>query len=129
MSLRKDAPNKNALYVTKNDKLREELINDDDNEACKSTNDNTPKKKKAGGKKAKPKKVKEKEYWWCYILRSEGPDQEWLKYVGMTNEIDRRILQHNGKKKDGAKYTTSFNRGPWVFAMNIGGFPNFKSAF
>jgi predicted GIY-YIG superfamily endonuclease len=47
----------------------------------------------------------------------------------MTNDINYRILQHNGKEKGGAKYTTSFNRGPWVFAMHIGGFINLKSAF
>jgi predicted GIY-YIG superfamily endonuclease len=61
------------------------------------------------GKKVKPKKVKEKEYWSCYILRSEGPEQERLTYVGMTNEIGRRLYQHNGKEKGGSKYCTAYN--------------------
>ena len=62
-------------------------------------------------------------------MRSEGPNQEWLQYVGMTNDISQRILQHNGKVIGGAKFTTSFERGPWVYAMHIGGFINLKSAF
>jgi structure-specific endonuclease subunit SLX1 len=41
-------------------------------------------------------------------------------YVGYTINPVRRILQHNGVLKGGAKYTCAF--GPWVLFCLIGGF-------
>ena len=41
-------------------------------------------------------------------------------YVGYTVNPVRRILQHNGVLKGGAKYTSAF--GPWVLFCLIGGF-------
>ena len=32
-------------------------------------------------------------------------------YVGVTNDIGRRLLEHNGHKSGGARYTTMFK--PW----------------
>ena len=44
--------------------------------------------------------------WYVYILRStEFPDQE---YVGVTEDLKRRILEHNAGK---SKHTAKFK--PW----------------
>lgn len=40
---------------------------------------------------------------YCYILYNEKTDQS---YNGYTNNLSRRIRQHNGEIKGGAKYTT-----------------------
>lgn len=53
--------------------------------------------------------------WVVYILRSaENPN---LTYVGMTNNIRRRLRQHNGCIKGGARYTSSDR--PWKLAALI----------
>lgn len=40
--------------------------------------------------------------WCCYLLYSESAKRS---YIGVTNNIDRRLKQHNGVIKGGAKYT------------------------
>jgi putative endonuclease len=41
-------------------------------------------------------------------------------YLGITNHKDRRIRQHNGELKGGAKYTTSFKgEGEWKYYMYV----------
>lgn len=50
-----------------------------------------------------------------YILRSTtSPDKF---YCGSTNNIHRRIRQHNGEISGGAKYTTGYR--PWAIAAII----------
>jgi len=50
-----------------------------------------------------------------YILRSETDPTK--MYCGYTNNIQRRIRQHNGEIKGGGKYTSA-NR-PWKIAAII----------
>jgi putative endonuclease len=53
--------------------------------------------------------------WVVYILRSvQNPN---LTYVGMTNNIRRRLRQHNGCIKGGARYTSTNQ--PWKLAALI----------
>jgi len=41
-------------------------------------------------------------------------------YLGITNHKDRRIRQHNGEIKGGAKYTTAFKgEGEWKYYLHI----------
>ena len=41
-------------------------------------------------------------------------------YLGITNHKERRIRQHNGELKGGAKYTTSFKGdGEWKYYMYV----------
>lgn len=55
--------------------------------------------------------------WFCYLLISENKKRT---YVGKTNDIVRRLRQHNGIIKGGANATHS-NR-PWRFALVTMGF-------
>lgn len=54
--------------------------------------------------------------------KRNGPEKTYLyvlvacnsptrSYVGVTNDIGRRLLEHNGLKTGGARYTTMFK--PW----------------
>ena len=54
---------------------------------------------------------------YVYILYSVENERT---YVGYTVNPVRRILQHNGVLKGGAKYTSAF--GPWVLFCLIEGF-------
>ena len=41
-------------------------------------------------------------------------------YLGITNHKERRIRQHNGELKGGAKYTTAFKgEGEWKYYVHI----------
>jgi predicted GIY-YIG superfamily endonuclease len=42
--------------------------------------------------------------------------------VGVTNNMDRRLRQHNGQLSGGAKYTSSTGRQPWHVVCTITGF-------
>lgn len=55
--------------------------------------------------------------WSCYLLKSLNSN---CTYVGSTTNLKRRIRQHNGEIKGGAKYTNK-NR-PWVVNLLIKGF-------
>ena len=55
--------------------------------------------------------------WWAYVLVSEANGQT---YVGVTVDVERRLLQHNGNLPGGAKST---HRGrPWKLAKKHGPF-------
>ncbi len=56
-----------------------------------------------------------------YILKSDN-----YSYVGMTNNFERRIRQHNKEIKGGARYTSK--RENWYPICIIDGFPDMKSA-
>jgi predicted GIY-YIG superfamily endonuclease len=57
--------------------------------------------------------------WFCYIIKSDTGKT----YVGKTNDLLRRLREHNGEIKGGAKYTTS-NGNKWEFIGYITGFKN-----
>ena len=55
--------------------------------------------------------------WSCYIIENRG-----YTYVGVSNNVEKRLRAHNGEIKGGAKYTTS--KGPgWKHICLIHGFP------
>lgn len=56
-------------------------------------------------------------YWYCYLIRSVKTNRT---YVGFTNNMSRRLRQHNGEIKGGAKAT---RRGrPWELIVYVQGF-------
>jgi structure-specific endonuclease subunit SLX1 len=60
--------------------------------------------------------------YFCYILRNTNPLYNNLTYNGITNNLSRRLRQHNGEITGGAKYTK--NKGPWEYYVIIQGFTN-----
>lgn len=55
--------------------------------------------------------------WSCYIIENKG-----YTYVGVSNNVKKRLRAHNGEIKGGAKYTTSKGSG-WKHICIIHGFP------
>ena len=64
--------------------------------------------------------------YYCYILRSMNPNYSNITYNGSTNNLKRRIRQHNGEIVGGAKYTK--DKGPWEYYLIIEGFVDRKEA-
>lgn len=56
-----------------------------------------------------------------YLIKCDN-----LSYVGMTNDIFKRLRQHNGEISGGAKYTSK--RKGWYPVLIIDGFLDMKSA-
>lgn len=56
-----------------------------------------------------------------YLLKCDN-----FSYVGMTNNIFKRLRQHNGEIKGGARYTSKRNQ--WYPVLIIDGFQDMKSA-
>lgn len=59
--------------------------------------------------------------YFCYLITSDN-----LTYIGMTNNIKRRIRQHNGLIKGGARYTKKKKN--WFFLFIVGTFENKSEA-
>jgi len=55
--------------------------------------------------------------WSCYIIENRG-----YTYVGVSNNVKKRLRAHNCEIKGGAKYTTSKGNG-WKHICVIHGFP------
>jgi len=65
--------------------------------------------------------------WYCYILRNTKPEFQHLTYNGSTNNLKRRLRQHNGEISGGARYTSRC-KGGWVFYAVVSGFKDHKNA-
>jgi len=59
----------------------------------------------------------------CYVLTNASKKRS---YRGYTNNITRRLRQHRGIIKGGAKYTRSFDK--CILQMYISGFPSKRLA-
>lgn len=68
----------------------------------------------------------EKDKYYCYIIRSINPKYSNHTYNGSTNNLTRRLRQHNGIIVGGAKSTK--NKGPWEYLAIWEGFDNKKEA-
>ncbi len=53
--------------------------------------------------------------WWVYVIRSKTTNRT---YVGVTTDKARRLRQHNGEIKGGARSTKGFR--PWEIIRIIG---------
>ena len=62
----------------------------------------------------------------CYLLASDNPKHPNATYVGVTNDLYRRIQQHNGELTGGAKRTA--RKRPWRVVGYYSGFPDRKTA-
>ena len=68
-------------------------------------------------KRKKRKDPPKRGNWVCYTIKSTSQN---VTYVGKTNDLKRRIRQHNGEIKGGAKRTK--NKGPWSPFLVVKGF-------
>lgn len=50
--------------------------------------------------------------WFCYLIISTNDKYLNHSYIGITNDLERRLKQHNGIIKGGAKSIR--NRGPFI---------------
>lgn len=73
----------------------------------------------------KNKNIKGNKYY-CYIIRSTNPNFYNSTYNGSTNDLVRRLRQHNGEIVGGAKATRG--KGPWVYIGIWEGFSSHKEA-
>jgi predicted GIY-YIG superfamily endonuclease len=64
--------------------------------------------------------------WYCYILRTVNPFFANYTYNGSTNDLTRRLKQHNQQIGGGAKATS--NKGPWEYYAVLTGFSTHKEA-
>lgn len=60
--------------------------------------------------------------YYCYLLKSHVTEQSSRTYVGFTTQPLRRLRQHNGEIKGGARKTSRHR--PWSHILVISGFPN-----
>lgn len=65
---------------------------------------------------------------YCYILRNTHEPHKKITYNGFTNNIKRRIRQHNQEIKGGAKLTHKYGNKTWLVYAVITGFPNYQNA-
>jgi len=61
--------------------------------------------------------------WVLYVLVSHD---EQRTYVGITNDLERRLGQHNGERPGGAKSTRAGR--PWSVGATFGPYPTRASA-
>lgn len=72
------------------------------------------------------KEVKDKSKYYCYLIRSTNPAFSNSTYNGSTNNLIRRLRQHNGEIVGGAKATRG--KGPWTYIAIWEGFSSHKEA-
>jgi putative endonuclease len=63
--------------------------------------------------------------WYCYILRCIDEGHKNLTYNGSTNNLNRRLRQHNCEISGGAKATHGKS---WEYYMLLTGFVNHSNA-
>jgi predicted GIY-YIG superfamily endonuclease len=68
---------------------------------------------------------KQRKYY-CYIINSINPNFSNSTYNGSTNDLTRRLRQHNGEIVGGAKATRG--KGPWKYIAVWEGFQTHKEA-
>jgi structure-specific endonuclease subunit SLX1 len=64
--------------------------------------------------------------YYCYILQNTDEKYKNYTYCGYTTNPKRRLRQHNGEIKGGAKAT--HNKGIWKFLFLISGFVSSNNA-
>lgn len=72
----------------------------------------------------KAPRAKAKGPFCCYALENGRTNKS---YTGQTNNFERRIRQHNGELKGGARYTHSVQGGQWTPIYRVCGFVTLRA--
>ena len=64
--------------------------------------------------------------WYCYLISSENDKYKNRTYNGSTNNLTRRLRQHNGEITGGARRTQLAR--PWNYMAILTGFPDHVNA-
>ena len=54
--------------------------------------------------------------FYCYLIQSNNCPN--FSYIGITNNLEQRLKQHNGEIKGGAKCTRRFT--DWEYVLQVG---------
>ena len=65
--------------------------------------------------------IHSKDTWYCYLLRNTSEQYRMCTYNGSTNDLKRRLRQHNEEIKGGAKATHGKNNS-WEYYALLTGF-------
>lgn len=57
--------------------------------------------------------------YFCYLITA-FPNEQMKTYIGITNDLERRISQHNGITKGGAKCTRMYSN--WTYCIVLENF-------
>jgi len=68
-----------------------------------------------------------KKNWYCYILANDYEPHKFRTYNGSTNNILRRLRQHNQELVGGARYTKKFGDKKWKIIALVTGYPDHKN--
>lgn len=60
----------------------------------------------------------------CYALEDSSHKRS---YTGQTNNFERRLRQHNGELKGGARYTHRKQKGSWTPLFRVTGFQTLRA--
>lgn len=71
---------------------------------------------------------KTKDKYYCYILKNNSATDNFRTYNGSTNDLSRRLRQHNQEISGGARYTKKYGDKSWEICAYVAGFPNRKNA-
>lgn len=71
-----------------------------------------------------PDLITHKDKYYCYIIKSVNPKYSSHTYNGSTNNLTRRLRQHNGEICGGAKATRG--KGPWEYIVIWDGFETYN---
>lgn len=63
--------------------------------------------------------------WFCYILKNNYEPHKNITYNGSTNNLRRRIRQHNGIITGGAKLTKKYGDQSWEIYALVSGFHDY----
>ncbi|ARF12226.1 GIY-YIG nuclease [Klosneuvirus KNV1] len=63
--------------------------------------------------------------YYCYFITT-FPNKQMKTYIGITNDLERRILQHNRIIKGGAKCTRMYSN--WKYCLVLDHFQNKSDA-
>jgi predicted GIY-YIG superfamily endonuclease len=62
--------------------------------------------------------------WYCYLLKNTVEKDKNRTYIGYTNNIQRRIRQHNQELVGGARYTHRYGNKTWEIYALVYGLPD-----